>query len=694
MRLNNYLTYKRVSGLSIFLMFAGLSIATHNVQANPFATPSLTSLPYTCPANHKMYAVAVNYRPYAPQSSQKLIWKAGTETKDFVFDSDKNLTISFTELVDEVNASTNPFFGGGNGPGPANGTYNNGNENTVDAVNVRHVNNSEGQKHILDLKVNRNVSKIGYKIQDIDSEGIGFVRYRQRVDVSSNGGVFYNLSFNSALQDINSANNVITGKRLQECGQGQCVIDASWSYTKANSDVRLKHSNIDTSGISFSTNYIVGYSDFYFCLAPPKVIIKTELKGERIQDSGDNRDQFQIKATGGSIESNSFTTTGTGKTIINDSSAVLSLVENESYTITERVMNGTTLGNIANYNTTYTCTNSTTGIALNFSSGTMNEDSTTKTRSFDLSNLKYGDEITCKITNTPKPYTFSGIVFNDNGGITNPDPQLVGGIYDNPNFFNGIRDDNEAGIDGMNTVKARLRDCSNNPSAADPISTVDVTNLGKYHFSVSSIDLKGKTDLCIEEIEPNNWPYSVDTTPSIRKFSFDPSILNYRTGVKVNGNTLNLDFGNVIKENTALVLIKSQYVHDCSLTDLTTIRVDYDALPTTAFSKQPIADIEPGQCIAYRIEAINRGNVPLTAIIIKDTLQKTGEGNAFATSTLVNPAPISDNSNSGAPTFSMGSVTIGNTGTVITNSFNLGISNPNNSKAILFNTKYGSIGSN
>src|SRR5690606_1423967 len=110
-------------------------------------------------------------------------------------------------------------------------------------------------------------------------------------------------------------------------------------------------------------------------------------------------------------------------------------------------------------------------------------------------------------------------------------------------FFNGILDTNESGIDGINIVKVRLSDCSFNLSANPIIDTVEVTSLGKYIFTVSAKDLEGKNDLCIEELEPDNWLYSVDTTPNIRKFSYNPSVLTYRTGVEVNGSRLNLDFG-------------------------------------------------------------------------------------------------------------------------------------------------------
>lgn len=102
-----------------------------------------------------------------------------------------------------------------------------------------------------------------------------------------------------------------------------------------------------------------------------------------------------------------------------------------------------------------------------------------------------------------------------------------------------------------------------------------------------------------------------------------------------------------------------------------------------------ITDIEPDQCITYRIEAINHGIVPLTDIIIKDTLQKIGLNNAFAISTLAGPTPIGENNNT--PTFPSNSVTIG---MVVTNKLNLGTTSSDRRKAIRFNTKYGTIDGN
>ncbi|WP_201616267.1 MULTISPECIES: hypothetical protein [Psychrobacter] len=637
-----------------------------------------TSSPASCPSGHQMYYIGEKPPTYTPIKTQKLSWASGSSNTYTI--AGVNFTLSFP-IIKNVLAGYPKYEA-------ANGTA------TTNSINMFHNSKKEDVNHQLTATINRPVSKYGFVVQDLDSNESG--KYVESISLITIGGIFS--SFKNSNHKLSNGDQTISGIPWQNCNTSNlCNFNIDWNYKPALTPFTITHGNTYSSASPTTStgDHLVGYSDFYFCLAPPKLVIKKALNGSRINDTDAKRDQFEISATGNAIATNSFITTGKGSTINKSTSAVLNLEENKSYTITERVMNGTTLGEIANYNATYTCTNATTGSTTVMPTTAMTYDATNKTRSFTLANTNYGDEITCTITNTPKSYTFSGIVFNDNGGIASPDSQLIGGIYDIPNFFNGIFDTNEAGIDGMNTVKARLSDCSNNPSANPIMATVDVTSLGKYSFSVSAKDLAGKTDLCIEEIEPNIWLYSVDTTPNIRKFSFDPNVLTYQTGVKVNGNTLNLDFGNVIKENTALVLIKSQYVHDCSVTDLTTINLGYNGLPTVAFSTQTIADIEPGQCIAYRIEAINRGNVPITDIVIKDTLQKSGDRNAVVTSTLVNPAPIGENSNSGAPTFSTGSVTIGNTGTVITNGFNLGaFPSSNNRKAIRFNTKYGSVAGN
>ena len=671
MKLDSDLKEQRVSGLSILFMSAGLCMISMSAQADfSDIDPSLKTAPYTCPANptnaqdpanHKMYVVAVNPRPYTPKATLPLVWAAGTKSKSFSF-GDKELTITFSELVDQVNASNNPFFGSGSGPGPLDGTYNNGNENTEDAINVRHINNSEGQKHILDLKVNRNVSKIGYKIQDVDSEGVGVVRYRQRVDVSLNGGMFDNLSFNKSLQDINTANNVITAKRLQECSKGQCVIDASWSYTKANSQVRLKHSNVDTSGISFYTNYIVGYSDFYFCLAPPKVIVKKVLSGSRVTAS----DQFQVEVKQGTNTINSFTTTGSDATVAANISPVVTLVEDANYTITERVLGG---GDISNYSANYACTNATTGTLVNFTSGALTYDPATKTRSFSIANTKYGDEITCTITNKPATYTFSGIVFNDNGGIADSqanalNANITSGVYANkPNYFDGVfNSSTESGIPGS---IIDLTDCS-----GTLYNSQTVTAGGLYSLTATTAQTKGNTTLClVERRTDSNFPIS--TTKASKTLNITVNNYDYP----------NNNFGRVIAANSALVLTKYQHINDCSATlDYSSISTSSDPTftPRDGFSISSISDIQPDECIAYKIVATNRANLPITNFVLRDVLQKKGVNNAMATAIRIGPT-------FNGTDYATDSVAVGNNGIVKTNELNL----VSRSKRVFyFNTKY------
>ncbi|WP_198329156.1 hypothetical protein [Psychrobacter faecalis] len=677
MRLDKYLKRQRVSGLFTFSMFAALSMNSTVAQA-AFSdlAPSFTSSPYTCPANpnnpqdpanHKMFVVAVNPRPYEPKVTQDLIWSAGTETKDFVFAGNKILTITFDNLVDEVNANRNPFFGAGSGSGPANGTYNNGNENTDDAINTRHGRRAT-QNHVLNVSVNRNVSKIGYKIQDVDSQGPLIVRYQQEVE-ALDGGIFDNLSFNRTLQNINNSNNIISGKRAQTCGLGECVIDASWKYTPAKSPVRLKHRNLDDSPFA---DHIVGYSDFYFCLAPPKIIVNKTLVGSRVNDTENKRDQFEISIGNSASTVKIFTTSDKGSTIANGSSDVVSLVDGSSYTITERVMNGSTLGDIANYNATYTCNNATTGTSVTIPSEAMIYNLTTKTRSFSINNVGYGDEITCTITNTPATLTFSGTVFNDNGGI--PDSQanalnanITSGIYaNNPKYFDGEFNSTppnaEAGIFGS---FIDLTDCS-----GTTYKTQAVNADGTYSLKVTTVQTAGNTKVClVERRNDNNFP--VRTTKSNK-----PLTITADKDIYPDNN-----FGRVIAANSALVLTKYQHINDCSpnlkYTDIGTSS-DPTYSPRDGFSTSSISDITPDECIAYKIVATNRANLPITNFVLRDVLQKKGVNNAMATAIRVGPT-------FNATDYATDSVAIGDNGIVKTNELNL---SKKSTREFYFNTKY------
>lgn len=676
MRLNKYIKEQRVSGLSILFMFAGLSFISMGAQADfSVLDSSFTSSPYTCPANpnnpqdlanHKMYVVAVNPRPYTPKDTQDLIWEAGKENKGFTFAGNKILTITFESLVDEINANRNPFFGSGSGSGPANGTYNNGNENTVDAINSRHGRRAT-QNHVLNVSVNRNVSKIGYKIQDVDSQGPIIVRYQQEVE-ALDGGIFDNLSFNKVLQNINNSNNIISGKRAQTCGLGECVIDASWKYTPAKTPVRLQHRNLDDSPLA---DHIVGYSDFYFCLAPPKVIVNKTLVGTRVNDTENKRDQFEISIGNSSSTIKTFTTLGTASSIANVSSQVVSLVDSSSYTITERVMNGNTLGDIANYNATYTCNNATTGTPVTIPNEAMTYNPTTKTRSFSINNVGYGDEITCTLTNTPATLTFSGRVFNDNGGIDDSkanalNGDITSGVYANkPDYFNGIF--NSATETGISGSIIDLTNCSGTVYTSQTVAPT-----GLYSLTATTAQTKGNNTLCLVERRTDS-NFSIRTTDGIKT----------RTIIANSNNYPDNNFGRVIAANAALVLTKYQYVNDCSPTlDYSSINTSSDPTftPRNGFSISSISDTQPDKCIAYKIVATNRANLPVTKFVLRDVLQE-GINNAMTTAVRIGPT-------FNATDYATDNVAIGYNGTIKTNELEL---SSRSERVFYFNTKYQSV---
>ena len=299
-------------------------------------------------------------------------------------------------------------------------------------------------------------------------------------------------------------------------------------------------------------------------------------------------------------------------------------------------------------------------------------------------------------------YVFSGIVFNDNGSI----PADISSQYNtsstfigNENYFNGIFNDNESGIYN-NALRISLTDCNGgiivtHPSTPNPQSvSSDPRSLGRYNFIVLPKSLENKTNLCIEEIEPNNWNYSVDTTLNIRKFVLSPNVFSYKTGVESNGTILNLDFGEVEKYNGALVLKKYQYVHDCNETlNYTTNNINANNIvqPTDGFSTNSINAISPGKCIAYKIEAYNRGHIDLADIQISDTLQNSSVKSVFhLPKPLGEPANIFNNSNKSA--------VIGKNGTIQTDKFTLIKTTSNSTTAtkasLYFNSNYSATESN
>lgn len=231
----------------------------------------------------------------------------------------------------------------------------------------------------------------------------------------------------------------------------------------------------------------------------------------------------------------------------------------------------------------------------------------------------FNEWISFGVASTARPnYIFSGTVFNDNAGIAADDKtkqDVSSKFTTNQKYFNGKLDSGELGISHPN-LSIRLTDCIGDNGGTNIVNPQLVQISGQYRFIVPANVLDGKSKVCLVEVEPSEWEYSVDTTPNMREVILEPDTFNYKTD-----SSRNLDFGEVQADYAALVLIKSQYIHDCD-NDLNYINILDKEVPTIGFSiNRPIVDIEPGKCIAYKIDAYNRGNVDLQEIQITDKLQ-------------------------------------------------------------------------
>lgn len=279
-------------------------------------------------------------------------------------------------------------------------------------------------------------------------------------------------------------------------------------------------------------------------------------------------------------------------------------------------------------------------------------------------------------------YIFSGTVFDDNGGITgtranatNADITTSTSPYaNNSNYFNGIFNTSapnaETGITGS-TVK--LVNCANNSTTYTTQSVIrDNAPLGEYQISIPKTTLANNTNLCLLESRTGN-TYPIRTSNESNNVGFAANIYNYP----------NNNFGRVIAENAALVLRKAQYVNNCPST------IPYTDPALNAVGEPNLRNgfsesanngnaLTPGQCIAYRITATNRANVPITNFVMQDKLQSKSDG-AAVTSTLANPVASTTD-------YASNSVAIGNNGTVTTNPFTL---NARSNRNFYFNTKYG-----
>ena len=273
---------------------------------------------------------------------------------------------------------------------------------------------------------------------------------------------------------------------------------------------------------------------------------------------------------------------------------------------------------------------------------------------------------------TPQ-YTFSGIVFNDNGGITDANAtnaDLTTGAYaNNANYFNGIF--NAPPETGIASSTVKLASCTNTSTvyATQPV-TGSGTAIGQYQISLPISTLNGNTNnLCLVE-ERSGTTYPLRTNGDRKTLAFATTTYNYP----------NNNFGRVIAENVALVLKKYQYINNCPST-LNYTNINESTSPSTGFSTASIKDIDPGKCIAYKIAATNRAHVNIDNFVMRDVLQKKGVNSALVTSVLTNPASASAD-------YASDSVAIGQNGTVKTNPLTL---TSRAKRDFYFNTKYGSV---
>jgi len=397
-----------------------------------------------------------------------------------------------------------------------------------------------------------------------------------------------------------------------------------------------------------------------YCYTPqPRLSLTKVLADNRIA----NTDQFTVQIKNGTAVVNSTTnstttgttnvvTTGTGTT------GTFKVDPTKTYQLTE-IAAGTT--DLTKYAATYSCKKA--------------DGTTVTTLNPNSLNLTYGDNWTCTVTNSQRRYTFSGIVFNDNGGLTLANDLSVP-VGTNTTYFNGVYDSSvEKGI----TQAGLTIDLAKNCNATTPtiIQSATVGSDGTYSISATSTQMANATNVCLIQREPNGnlTSYPVDTTNNQANITFASTTYDYQ----------NINFGEVSQNNAGLVLVKEQAVNDCTITNTGMLALSYNINSTNQLNT------DARKCVAYKITAYNRTNLtkPLTNVRITDALPKKGVNTSTVTSALVGPADTTStnfniNFNSGVA----GAVTAsGQNGTVVSNVKSLAAGA---NMSLYFNTKYDS----
>lgn len=397
-----------------------------------------------------------------------------------------------------------------------------------------------------------------------------------------------------------------------------------------------------------------------YCYTPqPRLSLTKVLADNRIADT----DQFTVQIKNGTAVVNSTTnstttgttnvvTTGTGTT------GTFKVDPTKTYQLTE-IAAGTT--DLTKYAATYNCKKA--------------DGTTVTTLNPNSLNLTYGDNWTCTVTNSQRRYTFSGIVFNDNGGLTLANDLSVP-VSTNTTYFNGVYDSSvETGI----TQAGLTIDLAKNCNATTPtiIQSAIVGSDGTYSISATSTQMANATNVCLIQREPNGnlTSYPVDTTNNQANITFASTTYDYQ----------NINFGEVSQNNAGLVLVKEQAVNDCTITNTGMLALSYNINSTNQLNT------DARKCVAYKITAYNRTNLTnsLTNVRITDALPKKGVNTSTVTSALVGPTDTTSNNfninfNSGVT----GAVTaFGQNGTVVSNVKSL---DKGASMSLYFNTKYDS----
>lgn len=281
----------------------------------------------------------------------------------------------------------------------------------------------------------------------------------------------------------------------------------------------------------------------------------------------------------------------------------------------------------------------------------------------------YNEWISFGVESERVNYEFSGTVYNDNGSINDQfakdNPDTIGGIYNNGRYFNGVFDSDESGI-ADSTVSLASNCNTSNPNII-ATQTITEADAGAYNFTVPISTINTSSSICIIE-DNNSNDYPIRTTSAKQPISFTDDKYLYE----------DINFGRVIAANKALVLEKEQAVNDCTISTLPP-----SSQNNLSYSRDELEGVDPGQCIAYRITATNRANLPITDFVMQDVLQKAGMNNATVTSVLANPERTSGDFNDG--------LNVGENGTVKTAPLALGAKSQ---RSFYFNTKYGSSQSN